>query len=155
MQGTLPSAPSFRTEMLNQIITYMDLSSINWLAVIVATVASFGVGFLWYGPLFGKAWQKLMGFSEEEMKNANMVKIFGLSFLFTLIGGILLAAMMPVDAGLAGGMTLGAVVGAGFIATSMGTTAQFARTPTNLLLIDAGYMVVVYVVMGLIIGVWQ
>ena len=133
----------------------MDLSSINWLAAIVAAVASFGVGFLWYGPLFGKAWQRLVGLSDDEIKHANMGKIFGLSFVFTLIGAVLLAAMMPVDAGIGGGMTLGAIVGAGFIATSMGTNAQFARQPTSLWLIDAGYMVVVYILMGLIIGVWH
>src|SRR6187399_2797097 len=34
---------------------------INYVAVLVATVANFIVGFLWYTPLFGKAWAKEIG----------------------------------------------------------------------------------------------
>jgi hypothetical protein len=35
----------------------MDLN-INYLAIIIAVVAHFVLGFLWYTPLFGKAWAK-------------------------------------------------------------------------------------------------
>jgi hypothetical protein len=34
---------------------------INYLAVVVATVANFIFGFIWYTPLFGKAWAKELG----------------------------------------------------------------------------------------------
>ena len=34
---------------------------INYLAVLVAVVATFIFGFIWYTPLFGKAWAKEMG----------------------------------------------------------------------------------------------
>ena len=84
-----------------------------------------------------------------------MGKIFGTAFVLTLIGAVLLAGMMPDGAGIGGGLTLGAIIGIGFIATSMGTNSLFARQPLNLWLIDASYMAVVYLVMGAIIGVWQ
>jgi Protein of unknown function (DUF1761) len=35
---------------------------LNYLAIGIATVANFFVGFLWYTPLFGKAWAKENGF---------------------------------------------------------------------------------------------
>src|SRR5690349_15323454 len=35
---------------------------INMVAVLVAVVANFFLGFLWYSPLFGKAWAKEMGY---------------------------------------------------------------------------------------------
>ena len=35
--------------------------NINIMAIVVATVANFVLGFLWYTPLFGKAWAKEMG----------------------------------------------------------------------------------------------
>ncbi len=35
---------------------------INYVAVIVATVVNFILGFIWYTPLFGKTWGKEMGF---------------------------------------------------------------------------------------------
>lgn len=34
---------------------------VNYLAILVAAVLSMVLGFLWYGPLFGKEWTKLMG----------------------------------------------------------------------------------------------
>jgi hypothetical protein len=37
--------------------------TINYLAVIAAAIAAVGVGVLWYGPLFGKEWMKLMGYT--------------------------------------------------------------------------------------------
>src|SRR5690349_10413389 len=42
---------------------------INWWALIVATVVSFALGNLWFGPLFGNLWIKLtMGMTMEECK---------------------------------------------------------------------------------------
>jgi hypothetical protein len=51
----------------------MDLSSINYLAVIAAALGAFVFGALWYStPLFGKIWQKELGFSDEYLKQGNM-----------------------------------------------------------------------------------
>ncbi len=36
---------------------------VNYLAIVVATVAIFFFGFLWYTPLFGKAWPKSLALS--------------------------------------------------------------------------------------------
>ena len=64
----------------------MDLitsfNAINWLSVVVATVAAFAVGSLWYSPLmFTKIWQKEVKLSDEDIKNANMGMIFGSAFV--------------------------------------------------------------------------
>jgi hypothetical protein len=40
----------------------MEELGISITAIIVATVANFILGFLWYTPLFGKAWAKEMGY---------------------------------------------------------------------------------------------
>ncbi|MBI3341870.1 DUF1761 domain-containing protein, partial [Candidatus Curtissbacteria bacterium] len=34
---------------------------INYMAVVAAAVVNMVLGFLWYGPLFGKPWMKMMG----------------------------------------------------------------------------------------------
>ena len=39
----------------------MEGIHINLIAVLVAVVANFVLGFIWYTPLFGKAWAKEMG----------------------------------------------------------------------------------------------
>ncbi len=67
------------------------LSNINWLSVIVATIAAFILGSLWYSPvLFGKVWQKELGLSDEKIKNANMAVIFGTSFVLEFIAAFVL-----------------------------------------------------------------
>jgi hypothetical protein len=134
----------------------MNPSDINYLAVVVAALASFVVGFFWYSPmLFSKVWQKETGLTDEKLKNANMFLIFGVSFLLTLIISFNLAAFLGKDAGLAWGMTAGALAGIGWVAASLGILYLFERRSMRLFLINAGYQAVTYIVAGGIIGVWQ
>ena len=51
-------------------------ANINWLSVIVASVSSFLVGGVWYGPLFGKGWMHAFGFTESDLNTRNMPKVF-------------------------------------------------------------------------------
>jgi len=39
-----------------------------YIPILIATIASFIFGFLWYGPLFGKQWMNLMGFTKKSIK---------------------------------------------------------------------------------------
>ena len=61
---------------------------INMLAVAVTVVACFILGFLWYTPLFGKAWGKEMGYDPNE-KVDNSVMTKGMAFM--VIGNFLFA----------------------------------------------------------------
>ncbi len=134
----------------------MDLSQINYLAVLVAALSSFVIGFLWYAPFsFANIWMKEAGLSEEKIKEASMVKTFGLSFLLALIICFNLAAFLGPDAGLAWGITAGALAGIGWAATSLGMFYLFEGRSFKLFLINAGYLAVTYAVAGGIIGVWQ
>jgi hypothetical protein len=58
---------------------------INWLAIILSGLIPMAVGTLWYGPLFGKAWQREAGVSDETIKGSNMGLIYGVSTLFSLM----------------------------------------------------------------------
>ena len=58
----------------------------NWIAVIVAALIPMVIGFIWYNPkLFGNAWMKAAGMTEEKMKGGNMPVIFGVSFILSLL----------------------------------------------------------------------
>ena len=58
----------------------MDISTINWLAVIAAALSNFLLGGLWYSPmLFGNAWAKENGLDEQDLKKGT-AKILGFSF---------------------------------------------------------------------------
>ena len=46
------------------------ISQINWLAVLLAFVASMAIGFVWYMPaVLGKRWMAAIGKTEEDLKN--------------------------------------------------------------------------------------
>ena len=73
----------------------MDLQSafngINWLSVLVASVSAFAIGSLWYSSLLaGKAWQKELNLSDDDIKSANMPMIFGLAFVLEFIAALVL-----------------------------------------------------------------
>jgi hypothetical protein len=132
-----------------------SFEEINWLSVMVATVAAFAIGGLWYSPvLFGKAWQRELRLSDDELKQANMGLIFGLSFVLNFISAILLEMFIGKDGTIAFGLIAGLLVSIGWIATSLGTNYLFARKSLRLFLIDAFYFIVYFAVMGVILGAW-
>jgi hypothetical protein len=58
----------------------------NWIAIFVSALATLVVGFVWYHPkVFGTAWMKETGLTEEELAKGNMLKIFGLTYIFSLL----------------------------------------------------------------------
>ncbi|MEQ1553960.1 MAG: DUF1761 domain-containing protein [Ferruginibacter sp.] len=64
-----------------------------WL-LLVAGFIPLIVGFVWYNPkVFGYAWMKTIGKTEDDLKGANMALIFGLTYLF---GCMLAMALMSI-----------------------------------------------------------
>lgn len=67
---------------------------INLVAVLMAAVASMGLGYLWYGPLFGKLWMKEMGMNGSDMSKAakkGMTKTYAVMFVGSLVMAYVLA----------------------------------------------------------------
>jgi len=137
----------------------MDFSNINYLAVVVATLASFAIGSLWYSPLlFGKGWQKAVNLSEDDIKNSNMFKTFGFSFILMFIMALGVALFQQghdnATSTALGGLIHGLFLAIFFVATSYGVNMLYQQKSFKLWLIDAGYQTVLLAVMGLIIGAW-
>lgn len=135
----------------------MDVSTLNWLAVIAAAISAFVVGALWYSPLlFGKAWMRTNNFTEESMKGANMGKIFGFAFLWILIMAINLAMFLNAPGTTAAwGAMAGFLAGFGWAATGIFVVSLFERRSTAYMLINGGYLTVALTLMGWIIGIWR
>lgn len=134
----------------------MEFPEINYWAVLVSALATFILGSLWYTPaLFGNTWMKELGFTKEGMSNGNMFKIFGVALLLMLIIAFNLAAFIGPEADWQFGMTAGALAGIGWVATAIGINYLFERRSIKLWLINAGYMVVSFTMMGTIIGAWH
>lgn len=132
------------------------LQNLSWLAIVISSVSAFILGWLWYSPaLFSKRWMKENGFTEESVRNANMLKIFGISFLFMFFASFNLAMFIGKDAGISFGGIAGFLAGLGWVFTMMGVSYMFERKSFALLLINGGYSTVALTVMGIIIGAMQ
>lgn len=134
----------------------METNVINYWAILVSALSTFLIGGLWYSPaVFGKAWMRENGFTEEELKKGNMAKIFGLTFVLALIAAINLAMFLGPDVNIGMGAFYGFLAGFGWVAMFIGTHYLFERKSFKLFLINAGYSVVALTVMGVIIGAWK
>jgi hypothetical protein len=134
----------------------METNTINYWAILVSALSTFLIGGLWYSPaVFGKAWMRENGFTEEELKKGNMTKIFGLTFLLSLIAAINLAMFLGPEVNIGMGAFYGFLAGFGWVAMFIGTHYLFERKSFKLFLINAGYSVVALTVMGVIIGAWK
>ena len=121
-------------------------------AILVAAVSGFLIGGLWYGPLFGKAWQAARGLSDDAMKNANMPMIFGLTFVLNLFSAFILDHTLSTYGapGLNLSVMISSGVALGFIVPAIGVNYLFSRQSLRLFMIDAGYWLVIYSVMGVV-----
>ena len=129
---------------------------INWLAVLAATIVSFVIGSLWYSPLlFSKIWQREAKLSDEDIRSGNMPVIFGTTFVMAGVAAILFAAILGPEPELGHALLFGLIIGAGWIATSFATGYLFERRSITLWAINAGYNVVLFLAIGLIIGLWK
>jgi hypothetical protein len=130
------------------------MSGVNWLAVLVAATSTFMLGGLWYGPLLGRAWMRASGMTEERARQGNMARVFAGSFVLQLIAAVVLAMFIGAEAGAAFGLFAGAAVGVAWVATGLGVIYLFEQRPFGHWAVNAGYHVVSYALMGLILGAW-
>jgi Protein of unknown function (DUF1761) len=132
----------------------------NYLAVVVAALFGFILGWIWYTPLFGKQWMEARGVTEQQIADGqknmarNMIAVaVGILImawaLGTLASYLRLATWMQ-------GLKLGALAWFGF-AFAMGLIdAVMTRgRKVTAFYIDAGYWLITLAAMGMIVTVWQ
>jgi len=130
--------------------------AINYLAVIIATLAGFGLGAVWYMVL-GKAWVRAMGKTEAELtpkSDAAKAMPFIIALLALFVMAWMLAGVMAHmgQVSVRGGALAGFFVWLGFVITTMGVNHAFGGAKPMLTLIDGGHWLAVLVVMGAVIG---
>jgi len=131
------------------------MPAVNWFAVIAAAVSAFVLGGLWYSPLlFEKAWQRAAGLGDADLKRGSMPLIFGVAFVLTLLMAANLAFFVNgLDLGMVLAYSLAA--GLGWSAFGLGIVALFERRPPAYFLVNGGYLTLMFLVMGLILGLWR
>lgn len=127
---------------------------VNYLTVVIAAVAGVIVGFLWYGPLFGKFWLKLVGKDKADIKGSPLM------FVVPMVGSLVEAYVLYHFIHYAGAYTLlnGAKTGlwaaVGFVAPTMLANYFFQGKPKDLYLLDLAYHTAVLMAMGAVIAYW-
>jgi hypothetical protein len=135
----------------------MDNIYLNHWAVIVCAVANLALGALWYSPLlFYKVWLRENNLTEEDIKRVNPAKVYGLSFLFSLMISYNMAFFLGDDkTDMMWGMTAGFLTGFGFSALIFSIVALFEMKRWTYILINGGYITVYFTLIGLILGGWR
>ncbi len=139
----------------------MPTANVNILAVLVAAVATFALGAIWYSPvLFAKQWMHAQGYTPEKleaMKQKGVTRAYIVSVLCYLVMAYVLALLASYTqaATVAQGLWLGFLIWLGFAATIGLTGNMFSEKPISAWVIDAGYQLAYLLFMGVLLAVWR
>lgn len=133
----------------------MISGDVNLLSVLVASVVSMIVGYVWYAPgVFGKQWMEL---TKVKPKKDGVAKSVVLGFVTTLIMIYVFAnVMMLADiTSVAGGLSAGLTLWVGFVATITLGSVIWEQRPVKLWVINAGHWLINFLIIGIILGAWM
>ncbi len=133
----------------------MSHFAVNWLAILLATVASMGLGIVWYMVL-ARQWLAATGRMREEIDAADRSP-FVWSLIVQLVTAYFLALTTPLLFGAAtvqNGLLCAAHMWLGFVITTMIQGHRYGGRPWRLTIIDGGYMLGMLLLQGAIIGVF-
>lgn len=134
----------------------MSFAGLNYIAIVIAAVAGFGVGAVWYTFLFQKVWMEAMGIDEEKIRAAGGPG--ATPFIVAAAGHLVMAFIFSAfihslgAATLGGGLAIGFFAWLGFVVTSMAVNNGFGGRDVMVTVIDGGHWLAVLLAMGLIIG---
>ncbi len=134
------------------------LSSLNWLHVLVAAVAYFALGALWYSFLFKDQWIKLSGVNMDDpnaKKGAAGVMVCSFVLILVQTIGIAILEHQFTTTGLMSGLKIGIFAGAVFSSTAIAINYLYNVKPKMLYVIDCGYQIVGCGIAGAIMAAWM
>lgn len=137
--------------------------SVNFLAVLVAAIATMVIGFIWYAPnVFGRLWSRALGKDPDNKEQMDrMRKSAGPAYVMVLIGSLVTAAVMGVfinTMGLSGvmsGLAAGFLAWLGFSAPLKIASVMFGGQGKDLIWIDGMNSLVNFLVTGAILAAWK
>ncbi|MEO6728385.1 MAG: DUF1761 domain-containing protein [Candidatus Dojkabacteria bacterium] len=125
---------------------------INIVAVILAALVPFFLGYMWYTMIFNKPWMKEVGITEgDAVKGTDIKKQLIGSFILEILMAVVLSIVLGKDADASMGATKGFLVGL-IVAFAFGVNYFFEGKTLKHWSINAGYNIILLTLMGLIIG---
>ena len=138
----------------------MDVN-INYLAVLVAAAASFILGWIWYGPVFGKIWMGLSGISPGKPSTTKMITVSALGFVgallmsYVLAHALIFASAYTKSEGVGAGLMVGFWNWLGFIAPVTSGAVLWEGKSWKLWVLNNAYWLISLLGMGVILAVWR
>jgi hypothetical protein len=128
--------------------------AVNWLAVVVGMVVSMVLGFLWYGPLFGNTWLRLIGKSAEEIESdpTMYIKTAVAAFVAMLFLNMVVSSLGATT--FVSGLIVGALTFVGFGATQTFVYTTFEGPSEKVWLLFSEYQILVFAIMGGVFAIW-
>lgn len=132
----------------------MDISAVNWIAVIAAAVAAWLFGAVWYGFLVSKAWIKATKIDPATIKPSAgpYIVSFVCELIMALVTALILGALTAGEPSLVAGLVFGFVFWLGFVFTTMATNHRYEGFGWDLTAIDGGHWLGVLLIIGAIVG---
>ena len=134
-------------------------SNLNWLHILVAAIAYFALGAVWYSFLFQKKW---IGYHSINTSNPDGRKgagaIMFLSFIWMFIVSVGLAILIekiPTAWGVLSGVKLGLTTGVCFSAAAISITYLYLKKPIGIHFIDGLYHIVAQIIAAVILCTWR
>jgi Protein of unknown function (DUF1761) len=138
----------------------MSLGGLNYTAVIVAAIASFIFGGVWYN-VFSKQWGEALGRSPDTMpRDRGAIGLYVQAFVAQLIMAWMLAGVLLHLAGgglpttLRTGVISAAFLWFGFVITTMTVNYSFQGARRLLTVLDGAHWLGVLLIQGAILGWW-
>ena len=133
---------------------------INYLAVLVAAIAGWLVGAVWYGVL-GRPWMSAVGWTAADMTRPDGRRQMPIGpMIIAFVAQLIMALMLAGIIGHMGapnvtnGIVSGVLVWLGFVITTIAVNNAFQKRKAMLTIIDGGHWLAVWVVQGIIIGLF-
>ena len=129
----------------------------QWLVIAIAALMPMVAGFAWYHKaLFGNAWMKSIGKTEDDLQNGNMPVTFGVAYIAAFIVCMILYYFVnshpdPMAAWMHGAFH-GGQMGAMVAVPVLVSNSLFEQKSWTNILINGAYWIVAFILMGAVIG---
>jgi len=132
----------------------LNLLDVNLLVIVISLLLNMGLGMLWYGPLFGKAWMAGAGFKEEDREEMQKSAGIGyvLSALFALLFGYvldLLFNLIPLP-NLGFALVITGLIYVGLVLPNTIKGRLWLETTPSVFRINTGFEIVYFGLMGVV-----
>ena len=133
---------------------WFSWADVSWIGVIVATIAGFLVGFVWYHPRFLGGQRARLADVDADSRRDGMVARHALAGVVLLVTAIVMNVLMAelIVTSVLGGALFGAVIGLVFQLGTLIVHNGFEGRPAALTIIDGVEDVVSLAVAGAILG---